>query len=167
MRAGALLAALLLASCSNGQGGGDARQPQDLESAAIERGLVSAPGDREIAGVYARDGDRLCIVPAGDAWRVGAHVDYGDGIACSTTGTLRREGRALALRLGQDQGCAFTARLDGETIRFPGALPDGCKRFCRGRASYAGLVARRMSESIAEARAMRDPAGARPCGGPG
>lgn len=164
MRAGALLAALLLAACLGGQAPDNAEQPQDLESAAIERGLVRDPSQSEIAGVYARDTDRLCIVPAGGAYRIGAHVDYGDGITCSTTGTLQRKGGRLAIRLGSGDACGFDARLDGDRIRFPGALPKECATFCRGRASYAGLEAARISESIAEARAMRDAAGRRLCG---
>ncbi|MGK6355278.1 hypothetical protein ACMGDH_08615 [Sphingomonas sp. DT-207] len=164
MRAGAPLAALLLAACSGGQPPGNAQQPQDLESAAIERGLVRDPAEGDIAGVYARDADRLCIVPEGDAYRIGAHVDYGDGIACSATGTLHRSGARLRVRFGSGEACSFDAHLDGDNIRFPGVLPDGCKTFCRGRASYAGLEAARMSESTAEARAMRDTAGRRLCG---
>jgi hypothetical protein len=163
MRAAALLAALLLAACSGAQTP-NAQQPQDLESAAIERGLIPGPGGGEIAGVYARDTDRLCIVPEGDAYRIGAHVDYGEGIACSTAGTLRRSGGRLRIRFGDGEECSFDASIDGETIRFPGALPDGCKTFCAGRASYAGLQAARLSDSIAEAAAMRDTAGRRLCG---
>lgn len=164
MRAAAPLAALLLAACSGGHAPGNAQQPQDLESAAIERGLVRDPAEGDIAGVYARNTDGLCIVPEGDAYRIGAHVDYGDGIACSATGTLRRSGARLRIRLGRDEACSFDARLDGDNIRFPGALPDGCATLCRGRASYAGLETARMSESTAEARAMRDTAGRRLCG---
>jgi hypothetical protein len=159
MRAAAPLAALLLAACSGGQAPGSAQKPQDLESAAIERGLVRDPGGGNIAGVYVRDTDRLCIVPEGDAYLIGAHVDYGDGISCGATGTLRRSGARLRIRFGSGDACSFDARLNGDSIRFPGALPDGCATLCRGRASYAGLEAVRISESTAEAGAMRDAAG--------
>lgn len=166
MRAGAALAALLLAACSGGgKGEGNAQQPQDLESAAIERGLVRDPAETELAGVYSRDTDRLCIVPTSAGYRIGAHVDYGDGITCSGSGNVTRAGSALHIELGGSDACSFDARLDGDRIAFPGALPDGCKALCRSRASFAGLEVTRMSDSVAEARAMRDTAGRRLCAG--
>lgn len=164
MRAGAPLAALLLAACSGGDAP-NAQQPQDLESAAIERGLVSDPTARDIAGVYARDTDRLCIVPQGEGYRVGVTVDYGDGNACTASGTLRRSGGRLRVRLGEGETCSFTARIDSAAIRFPGVLPDGCKSFCRGRATLTAIEAARMSDSAAEAAATRDAAGRQLCNG--
>lgn len=164
MRAGAPLAALLLAACSGGDAP-NAQQPQDLESAAIERGLISDPTARNIAGVYARDTDRLCIVPQGEGYRVGVTVDYGDGNACSASGRLDRSGGRLRIRLGDGKACSFTARLDDAAIRFPGALPDGCRSFCRGRATFTAIQATRMSDSAAEAAAVRDAAGRQLCAG--
>jgi hypothetical protein len=164
MRAAGLLTALLLGACSGADVPANTAAPQDLESAAIERGLVRDPDESEIAGVYARDTDRLCIVPAGSDYRIGAHVDYGDGITCSASGTLSRAGGTLHVALGGQGACSFDARLDGDRISFPGGLPDSCATLCRGRASYAGLEAVRMSESVAEARAMRDTGRRRLCG---
>lgn len=164
MRAAPALVLLLLASCSGGQPRDNAAQPQDLESAAIERGLVRDPRDTEITGLYARDTDRVCIVPARDGYRIGAYVDYGEGITCSGAGSVTRVGQALHVRLGNGDACSFDARFDGDHIRFPGALPEGCKAFCARRAAYSGLEVARLSESVAEARAMRDAAGRRLCG---
>jgi hypothetical protein len=162
-----LLLPLLLSACS---GAGDSpqqqAQAQDLESAAIERGLVRDPKDSEVAGLYVRDTDRVCIVQEGMDYRIGAFVDYGDGITCSGTGTLSRAGGTLRVALG-GEGCGFDARFDGEKIAFPGELPDGCKALCSGRASFAGLEVTRMSESAAEAAAMRDASGKRLCAGGG
>lgn len=157
---------LALAACSGGnQPEQKAQAPQDLEKAAIERGLVRDPGDSEIAGLYARDTDRICIVPDRQlGYRIGAFVDYGDRITCSATGTVSRVGEALHVELGDDESCSFDARFDGEKISFPGALPDGCNKYCARRASYAGLEVARLSESAAEAAAMRDSAGKRLCG---
>lgn len=164
MRAGAPLAALLLAACSGAEAP-NAQQPQDLESAAIERGLVRGPEGGDIAGVYARDTDRLCIVRQGDGHSIGVTVDYGDGNACSASGTLDRSGARLRVRLGNGEACSFTARIEGETIRFPGALREGCKSFCRGRATLTAIEATRTSDSAAEAAALRDAAGRQLCGG--
>lgn len=160
----ALALVLLLAGCSGGQTQRNQAQSQDLEGAAIERGLVRDPKDTEIAGLYARDTDRICIVPSKDGYRIGAYVDYGERITCSGTGDVTRVGEVLHIRLGDNEACSFDARFDGDHIRFPGALPQGCASFCARRASYAGLEVSRLSESTAEASAMRDATGRRLCG---
>ncbi len=166
-RAGLFLA-LLLAACSSGDKAPDnkAQPPQDLEKAAIERGLVRNPADTDIAGLYARDTDRICIVPDAElGYRIGAFVDYGDRITCSGTGRASRVGESLHIEFGEDGSCSFDARYDGDKIAFPGALPEGCNKYCAKRASYAGLEVTRLSESAAEAAAMRDANGKRLCGG--
>jgi hypothetical protein len=163
MRLGVTLLALLLVGCSGGQApAAKPGQAQDLESAAVERGLVPDPDSRDITGLYARDTDRICIVPARAGYRVGAYVDYSDGIGCSGSGTVSRSGERLQVTLGE--GCSFEAGFDGERIRFPGNLPEGCARLCSGRASLAGLDVGRISESAAEGSAMRDAGGRRLCG---
>lgn len=160
----ALALLLTLAGCSGGQApAAKSDQPQDLESAAIERGLVRDPDDSEVGGLYARDTDRVCVVRDGLDYRVGAFVDYGDRITCSGTGKATRAGETLRVDLGE--GCSFDARFDGDKIAFPGALPDGCAKLCARRASLAGLEVTRLSESVAEAAAMRDASGRRLCGG--
>lgn len=162
----AVLSLLLLTGCSAGEVDGDNTvQAQDLESAAIARGLVRDPSDREIVGLYARDTDRVCLVSGnGRRYRIGAYVDYGEGITCSASGSVERHGDRLEIRLGGGDSCHFDARLSGDQILFPGSLPDGCASFCQGRAALTGLEAARLSGSVAEARAMRDAAGRRLCG---
>ena len=162
MRAALALLLLALAACSGGKGG-NSQQPQDLETAAIERGLVRDPDDSDLTGLYARDTDRICVVRSGSAYRIGAYVDYGDRITCSGAGTVERSGETLRIELGKD-GCNFDAHYDGDRIKFPGALPDACKKLCARRASFTGLETTRLSESAAEAAAMRDAAGRRLCG---
>jgi hypothetical protein len=154
---------LLLAACSGGKRGDNVQAPQDLESAAIERGLVRDPDDSDLTGLYARDTDRICVVRTGSAYRIGAYVDYGDRITCSGTGTVERSGGTLRIALGND-GCSFDAAYDGDRIKFPGVLPDACKKLCARRAAFTGLEAARLSESAAEAAAMRDAGGRRLCG---
>ena len=121
--------------------------------------------DTDIAGLYARDTDRVCIVQDDRGYRVGAFVDYGDRITCSGSGNVTRVGDRLHIQLGkEDDDCSFDARFDGDKIYFPGNVPDGCAKLCARRASYAGLEVSRLSESAAEARAMRDPQGRSLCG---
>jgi hypothetical protein len=159
--------ALLLAGCSGAQQpAGNTQVPQDLESAAIERGMVRDPKDSEIAGLYARDTDRVCIVGDESGYRIGAFVDYGDRITCSGSGKVTRVGERLHVQLGREEDdCSFDARFDGEKLFFPGNVPDGCQKLCAKRASYAGLEVALLSESAAEARALRDPQGRSLCGG--
>ncbi|MHA6719266.1 hypothetical protein ACX40Y_07410 [Sphingomonas sp. RS6] len=158
-----LAAVLALGGCGQGRQPSDPPRSPNLEQAAIARGLVSDPAARQITGLFTRDTDRVCIVKQAQAYRIGAVVDYGDGIGCSARGSVSRSGDALRIVLGEDDGCTFAARFDGERIRFPGALPAGCARFCRRRASFTGLQVSRLSESDAEARAMRDPGGRALC----
>jgi len=136
----------------------------DLETAAIQRGLVRDPKDASIVGAYARGPDRLCIVPSGQAHRIGIVIDYGEGNGCRATGIARRTGDGLDLSLGADGGCRFTARYDGDHLALPGALPGACQRLCTGRAALAGAQFVRLGESVAEAQAMRDPEGRTLCG---
>jgi len=152
---------LLLAGCSPGGPSAKPQQPQDLESAAIARGLVRDPRDREIAGLYARDTDRLCIVPRDSGYRIGAYVDYGEHIACSGAGRLSRAGTVLHVELSPV--CGFEARVVANRILFPVAIPDGCAKLCTGRASFSALAASRISDAVSEARALRDPKGRRLC----
>lgn len=168
MKAALALLMLALSAC-NGVGAPpeNAAVPQDLETAAIERGMVRDPKDTEIAGLYARDTDRVCIVPDGQGYRIGAFVDYGDRITCSGKGSVTRVGEKLRIDLGGegDDRCSFEARFDGDKIYFPGNVPDACAKLCARRASYAGLEVSRMSESVAEASAMRDSQGRQLCAG--
>jgi hypothetical protein len=164
MRVAVAVLCCLLAACSGG-GGNQAATPKDLESAAIERGLVSDPDDSDLTGLYARDTDRVCVVRDRDNYRIGAFVDYGDGLSCMGTGTVSRAGEALSVTLTAKNGhrCSFDARFDGEHIRFPANVPPDCAKFCGPRASFAALSVERLSSSAAEARALRSAEGKRLC----
>lgn len=154
---------LLLASCPPlPHGAAIAGGAPDLESAAIARGLVRDPARVDPTGLYARDTDRLCIVPDGGAYRIGAFVDYGEGIACNGAGTARRAGGVLRISLA-DGKCSFDARYDGDRITFPARMPEACAVLCAQRASLAALDVRRLGESVSEAAAMRDARGRLPC----
>lgn len=163
---GALILAMALAGCSGGADSGQqgaAAPPPDLESAAIERGVIRDPSDTDLTGLYARDTDRVCIVPEGYGYRIGVFVDYGDPQICSGTGKVSRVGETLHIELGKDGKCSFNAHFDGDRITFPGRVPDGCESICSRRASITALSVSRMSESAAEAQAMRDTKGRNLC----
>lgn len=146
-------ALVLLAGCSQGTAPSAVPEGAALEQAAIARGVVRDPAVVQPVGLYAREGDRLCV----SAERIGVFVDYGEGIGCSARGTYARTRGRMRVDFGKD--CTFDATFDGDGVRFPGSLPTGCEAACRGRASLSGLQFDRLSESASEAAALRDPAG--------
>ena len=131
-----------------------------LERAAVAAGLVADPALASIAGIWARDTDRMCIVPAGTETRVGVVIDYGEGQTCAASGAVERRGGTLKLRLGE---CRFDARFDGERIAFPAELPLACAAVCTGRATLAAVEVERLSGSVSEAATLRSPRGRSLC----
>ncbi|MCM8732097.1 hypothetical protein ACFO8O_14115 [Hephaestia sp. GCM10023244] len=136
----------------------------DLEAAAIAAGVIADPNSTDPTGLYARDTDRICVLPAAEDFTIGIDMDYGDGQHCSASGTARRHGETLRISFDGKQPCAFEARFEGDRIVLPGTLPAGCTNYCTGRASLAGVEVDRLSDSAAEARAMRDARGRLLCG---
>ncbi len=160
MKRSAALALLLLAACSGAQ---PTKQPPrqqtpqtDLESAAIQAGVIADPANTNITGLYARDTDRVCIVPTATSYRIGVFVDYGDNQHCSGSGSVTRVGETLHVDLDGTEGCSFDARFDGDRIAFPGRLPEACAKVCGGRASMAALDVDQLSQSVSEASTLRD-----------
>jgi hypothetical protein len=161
----ALAVALMLVGCS---GGGTtpspaARPTNSLEVAAIEAGMIPDPASVDITGLYARDTDRICIVPAAQDYRIGISVDYGDDLSCTGSGTVKRDGERLAIDLPDAPGCRFDARFEGDRIVFPAQVPEACAKVCQSRASIAALDVERLSESISEASALRSNKGRSLC----
>jgi hypothetical protein len=151
----------MLAAALTGCGGGgaDPAAPTvaSLEDAARARGLAREPSDAPTTGLFVRGGDRLCLADRGGGVRIGVVSDYSDGIACSATGVASTTRENLSVTLGSRGDCRFDAQYDGVRIVFPAAMPAGCARFCAPRASLSALSVERLSDSIAEAEALRDP----------
>lgn len=142
----------------------DTKPASDLETAAIAAGVIPDPQSADLTGLYARDTDRVCIVPGRQDFRIGAYLDYGDRQGCSGTGSAKRAGESLRISFDAAPGCEFDARFEGDRIVFPGQLPPGCARLCEGRASLAAVDVERLSDSPAEAGTLRDPRGRLLCG---
>ena len=160
-----LFAALLLLGGCQGQSAPDARPTaSSLEAAAIEAGVISDPANTDPTGLYARDRDKICVVPSAAAFRIGIYVDYGDDYFCSASGEATRAGETLHVNLSSAPGCTFAAKFDGDRIAIPGALPDACQKACSKRASLTGLNVERLSDSPSEAAALRDGRGRMLCG---
>ncbi len=136
-----------------------------LEAAAIEAGVIPDPNSSDITGLYARDTDRLCVVPTATAYRIGVYVDYGEDQYCGGSGVVTRVGETLNVDFPAAPGCNFNARFEGDRIAFPGKVPDGCARLCSRRASLAALDVDRLSESVSEASTLRDAKGKLLCSG--
>ena len=160
MRVAAL--GLLLAACTQAEPPPEDTPGARLEQAAIARGLVPDPRRGALHGSWASDTDRLCIVPAGQATRIGASIDYGEGQGCAASGDVERDGTSLRVRFGD---CRFDASYDGERITFPPTLPPACERLCSGRASLTALTVEQVSQSVSEAAMLRGPNGRMLCAG--
>lgn len=154
---------LLLAACSKPAVTSGAAEQVDLERAAIAAGVVRDPADTDLTGLYARETDKVCIVPDLVGYRIGALVDYGEGQACAGAGRVTRSGETLHVEFDGAAGCSIEARFDGERIDFPGRVPAACAKLCSARASLAALSAALQSNAIAEARTLRDPRGKALC----
>lgn len=160
-RAAALL--LLVAGCGEAEPAAAESAGAKLEAAAVSAGLVPDPERASLVGSWARDNDRVCIVPGeGGAERIGVLLDYGEGNGCVATGTVRRSGERLDLDLGR---CRIGARFDGERISFTPEVGQACERLCRGNASLAALSVEQVSASAAEAATLRTPSGRPLCRG--
>lgn len=158
-----MLAALLvlLPACDRGgDGPKDRTAGTALEKAAVGVGLIGDPDNVTPTGVFAADGDRVCVLPADRDYRIGASVDYGEGQRCIARGTARGRG---TLRVDFGGGCGFDAQVDADRLSFPAILPPACDRLCDGRASLAALRADRLSYSPSEGARSRGADGALLC----
>lgn len=154
---------LLLAGCERTEPDIAASPGAKLEAAAVRAGLVPDPERTSLIGSWARDTDRICVVPGnGGRERLGVLLDYGEGNGCVATGTVRRSGDRLAVDLG---GCRIDARFDGERITFPAEVDPACDRLCRGNVTLASLSVEQVSASAAEAATLRAPSGRLLCPG--
>ncbi|MGJ3649921.1 hypothetical protein ACLB0R_15805 [Sphingomonas sp. GlSt437] len=170
-RIGAVMAGValaLLTACGDKQPSAPtakASSAPDLESAAIAAGVIPDPANTDLTGLYARDTDRVCVIPGRLDFRIGAYVDYGPGHSCSGSGTATRAGDLVHVRMDGAEGCEFDARYEGDRIVFPPNVPAGCAHLCTGRASLAALDVALLSNSLSEASAMRNGKGKLLCGG--
>lgn len=149
-------AVLALGACSQQETPADTPGAR-LEAAANAAGMIADPRAGSLVGSWARDTDRMCVVPAEKgALSVGISVDYGPGQQCAGRGTAVRAGEAVRFAFGD---CRIEARFDGDSLVFPATVPDVCESLCHGRASIASLRVERIGSSLSEATMMRDPGG--------
>ncbi|MGS1017945.1 hypothetical protein [Allosphingosinicella humi] len=126
------IALLVLAGCSK-EGGEDGNEATP--------GVPSAGQELTLMGLYEGEGagptNQMCIIEKGGVHHFGLVV-WGSGMhSCSGTGTARREGGRLRLRMAGDETCTIDATISDKTITLPAAIPTGCAYYCGTRASLA------------------------------
>ena len=164
-----LAATLLLAACGSGDGGEGNRSGSSASSGSTSEGgaaALSAPtapiaaGD-SLTGLYEKKegglSSQLCIVERpGTAARFGLNLWGANMHSCSGAGTAVRDGDRLTLTMEGDRTCAVAARIEGNTIRLPDSLPEGCSYYCGARARMAGVSLARVGTTQADALKARD-----------
>lgn len=163
MRAASTLL-LAVAACGSQTGQADRGAGARLEDAALAAGLIPAAGG-QATGVWVRDTDRLCVSPPNartSRHRVGLALDDGSGNRCLAAGTAVRRGDVLAMELGR---CRIAVRLQGAEAVLPHEPSIACTSLCRGTAALSGVTLEQVSDSAAEAAALRLSDGRNPCAG--
>ncbi len=127
-------------------------------SGAAASGPIRA-GD-SLTGLYEKKegglSSQLCIVERGSAARFGLNLWGANMHSCSGAGTAVREGDRLTLTMAGDRACAIVARIEGNAIRLPDSVPEGCSYYCGARARMTGLSLARTGTSEADALKARD-----------
>lgn len=146
-----IIAFLLLSSCS-GQGDSGANQTAP-DSAAVE--------SAGLTGLYesglANRPDQLCLVEEGDGpARFGLVVWGSDLHSCLGAGEAVRDGDKLTLKMAGDSTCAIDAKVSGNMVSLPAAVPEGCAYYCGARARFDARTLTRKGATVADARKAKD-----------
>jgi hypothetical protein len=160
-----LAATFLLAACGGGEGEGNNASSAKAASGGAA-GSVAAAASRPIAagdsltGLYEKkDGglsSQLCIVQRGGDSRFGMNLWGGNMHSCSGAGTATRAGQQLTLTMAGDRACIITARIEGNAIRLPDSVPEGCSYYCGKQARMTGVSLARTGTTEADALKARD-----------
>jgi hypothetical protein len=155
-----LAATILLSACSSGEGeGNNAASAKAASGGASPTGPIGA-GD-SLTGLYEKkDGglsSQLCIVQRGGGEaRFGMNLWGGNMHSCSGAGTAVRTGQQLTLTMAGDRACTITARIEGNAIRLPDSVPEGCSYYCGKNAKMTGVSLVRTGTTEADALKARD-----------
>jgi hypothetical protein len=166
-----LAAPFLLAACG---GGGEGEGNNASSAKATKRGTAATgpigAGD-SLTGLYeAKSGglsSQLCIVQRGGDARFGMNLWGGNMHSCSGAGTAVRAGQQLTLTMAGDRACIINARIEGNAIRLPDRVPEGCSYYCGKEARMTGVSLARTGTTEADAMKARDVVDEPLCDGPG
>jgi hypothetical protein len=160
-------AAFLLTACG-GEGGedGNASVPANggkagKSSAARLAAAAPIAASGPLTGLYeSKSGglsSQLCVVDRGKgAARFGLNIWGGNMHSCSGAGTVARKGSGLTLTMAGDRSCVVEARIEGNAIKLPDKVPEGCSYYCGARAQMTGVTLTRTGSSEADALKARD-----------
>ncbi len=82
---------------------------------------------------------QLCMVdPSGETAQFGLVVWGSNDHSCSGSGTATRSGDRLQLKMTGDEACTIDARIEGNLVVLPDAVPEGCAYYCGARARMDG-----------------------------
>ena len=126
-----------------------------IEAAARDANLVADAGSTAPTGLFERrhaaGSDSICFLPDGDDYRFALRASFGTTLTCEGSGSARHDGDQIGFDFAGG-GCAFTATYDGNMVRLPGTVPEGCSAYCGPRASMSGVAVERVGWSEADAR---------------
>jgi hypothetical protein len=157
-----LLAATFLLSACGGGGEGDGNKASSAKAASSGSSPTGPIGAGDsLTGLYeAKSGglsSQLCIVQRGGGEaRFGMNLWGGNMHSCSGAGTAVRAGQQLTLTMAGDRACTITARIDGNAIRLPDSVPEGCSYYCGKNAKMTGVSLARTGTTETDALKARD-----------
>jgi hypothetical protein len=154
--------AFLLAACGTGEQGESADNAADARRAAVETARLT--------GLYEGGGEerpnRMCIIDRGVGNAAFGLVVWGaNDHSCTGTGGVTREGEVLRLAMTGDESCVIDARIEGDTIILPDALPEGCAYYCGARAAMTGATFEKVADTPEAALRATDLVGDPLCAG--
>lgn len=159
-------ALLMLAACDSGSGPDATPAPSgDLETAALEAGLVVDPDSLDLEGAFERPSDlgtdRFCAIKTGERlYAIGLRAVFGADSACQGRGTATLDGESVMITIpGSGEDCTIAARFDGTQLALAGEVSPACAQLCDDRASLAGVDFLLAESGAAAARAEQDDEG--------
>ena len=163
-----LFAAVLLLTACGGEGGEDGNTSSAPASGgkagngtAARAAAAPIAASGSLTGLYeSKSGglsSQLCVVDRGEgAARFGLNIWGGNMHSCSGAGTVARKGSGLTLTMAGDRSCVIEARIEGNAVKLPEKVPEGCSYYCGARAQMTGVTLTRTGSSEADALKARD-----------
>ena len=158
-----LLAGLLLLTACGGGGedGNQAKAEGKSGGGGAAKASAAIGASETLTGLYeSKSGglsSQLCILDRGEKGaRFGLNLWGANMHSCSGAGTVTREGAKVTLTMSGDRSCTVEAKIEGNAIRLPDKVPEGCSYYCGARAQMTGISLARTGSTEADALKARD-----------
>ena len=162
---------LLLASCGDREAdGNDAASPANgLVAEGAKDVPATAVATARLTGLYeggaAARKHQLCIIDKGSGDAQFGLVVWGErDMSCSGAGQAARSGDRLTLTMSGDRTCTIEARMVGDEVTLPAAVPEGCSYYCAQGAKLSSVRFARTGSTAADAMKAKDLADDPLCG---